>query len=84
MARTSTGEMRALVARSGAAELTTLPFPALRDGFVLVRVTHALVTPFERESLRGGGFGREVRLDQRVDLHGPRMRLCSLGLSVHR
>ena len=38
----------------------------------------------ERESLGRGGFGREVSLDQRVDLHGPRMRLVSLGLSVHR
>ena len=53
MARTPTGEMRALVARNGAAEGTTVPLPALRDGLVLVRITHALVTPFERESLRG-------------------------------
>jgi threonine dehydrogenase-like Zn-dependent dehydrogenase len=45
--------MRAIVAREGRAELSTLPRPALRDGQLLIKVTHALVTPFEREVARG-------------------------------
>lgn len=45
--------MRALVARDGGVELASLPRPAVRDGQVLVRITHALVTPFEREVVRG-------------------------------
>ncbi len=53
MARIPPGEMRAFVARGDAAELATVPMPAVREGSVLVRITHALVTPFERESLRG-------------------------------
>lgn len=46
-------DMRALVVRGGGVELSSLPRPAARDGQVLVRVTHALVTPFEREVVRG-------------------------------
>ena len=46
-------DMRALVVRGGGVELSSLPRPAARDGHVLVRVTHALVTPFEREVVRG-------------------------------
>jgi threonine dehydrogenase-like Zn-dependent dehydrogenase len=46
-------DMRAAVARGGAVELSTLPRPIAREGQVLVRIACALVTPFEREVVRG-------------------------------
>jgi threonine dehydrogenase-like Zn-dependent dehydrogenase len=46
-------EFRAAVLRSGRVELAKLPRPAARAGTHLVRVTHALITPFEREVVRG-------------------------------
>lgn len=52
--------VRAVIVRGGRAETTALPQPTSRVGSVLVRVTHALVTPFEREVIRGlrlGGDG---------------------------
>lgn len=52
-ASTSLSVMRAVVARHGRAETVELPRPTPREGSVLVRVTSALVTPFEREVVRG-------------------------------
>lgn len=49
----SLSTMRALVLRGGAPEFCPIPRPSPRDGQLLVRVTHALVTPFEREVVRG-------------------------------
>lgn len=46
-------DIRATVLRSGRAEFVRLPSPAPRAGSLRLRVTHALVTPFEREVVRG-------------------------------
>jgi threonine dehydrogenase-like Zn-dependent dehydrogenase len=63
----SASDMRAAVLRGGAVELATLPRPTARDGQVLVRVTHALVTPFEREVVRGlCAGGAEAAPERRI------------------
>jgi (R,R)-butanediol dehydrogenase/meso-butanediol dehydrogenase/diacetyl reductase len=61
----SASDMRAAVLRGGAVELATLPRPTARDGQVLVRVTHALVTPFEREVVRGLRAGGDEAAPER-------------------
>lgn len=66
MSATAT-EMRAVVLRGEGVDLVSLPRPTVRDGQVLVRVTHALITPFEREVVRGlRGGGDENPPEQRV------------------
>lgn len=60
-------DMRAAVLRGSAVELASLPRPAARDGHLLVRITHALVTPFEREVVRGlRASGDDSLADNRV------------------
>jgi threonine dehydrogenase-like Zn-dependent dehydrogenase len=63
----STPDMRALVVRGGGVELVPLPRPGFRDGHVLVRVTQALITPFEREVVRGlSASGADPNTDNRI------------------
>lgn len=56
---TSAAPVRAAVARDGFVEIASLARPAVRAGVALVRPTHALVTPFEREVARGLGRMRD-------------------------
>lgn len=51
--------VRAAVARDGRVEIVSVARPALGAGLALVRPTHALVTPFEREVARGLGRARD-------------------------
>jgi threonine dehydrogenase-like Zn-dependent dehydrogenase len=51
--------VRAAVARDQRVELASVARPSRAAGMVLVRPTHALVTPFEREVVRGLGRARD-------------------------
>ncbi|MFZ9882601.1 MAG: hypothetical protein ACO3QC_14510, partial [Phycisphaerales bacterium] len=53
--RAMNGTMQALCAVRGTVALETVARPARGTGSALVRVTHALVTPLEREVMRGLG-----------------------------
>ncbi len=57
--------MHAAVSSDGTVAMTSVPRTTNGDGFITVRVTHALVTPLEREAARG--LGTSAQRTQRSD-----------------
>ena len=65
--------MRAAVSSDGAVTMTMVPRALHADGFITVRVTHALVTPLEREAARGLGANAQRSQTNDAPVREPRV-----------
>ena len=65
--------MRAAVSSDGAVTMTMVPRALHADGFITVRVTHALVTPLEREAARGLGANAQRSQTNDASVREPRV-----------